>query len=87
MDALRLGERLLNDGLITKTQLDDALAKQKELRDTGVDKSKTLIGIVLVNLGYVKESDLMQYLFEKKETAPKKTMEEELREKTQAKTE
>ncbi len=49
-----LGEILVEDAVITKEQLNEALAIQK--RDGG------LIGIILMNLGYINESTLVKYL-------------------------
>ena len=50
----RLGEILVEDAVITKEQLKEALAIQK--RDGG------LIGIILMNLGYINEPTLVKYL-------------------------
>ncbi len=49
-----LGEILVEDAVITKEQLNEALAIQK--RDGG------LIGIILMNLGYINEPTLVKYL-------------------------
>ncbi|HOF14521.1 MAG TPA: hypothetical protein PLH80_06775 [Spirochaetota bacterium] len=49
-----LGEILVEDSVITKEQLNEALAIQK--RDGG------LIGIILMNLGYINEPTLVKYL-------------------------
>jgi hypothetical protein len=49
-----LGELLIKDGAITKDQLDKAMDVQK--------KEGGLIGIILVNLGYINEQTLVKYL-------------------------
>lgn len=49
-----LGELLLEDGEITQEQLDKALEVQKE--------EGGLIGIIMVNLGYISEQLLVKYL-------------------------
>ncbi len=49
-----LGEMLVEAGEITQEQLDKALGIQK---DEG-----GLIGIILVNLGYINEQTLVKYL-------------------------
>ena len=53
----RLGDRLLEAGLITRTHLDQALEQQ----DAGVEPRPRL-GRTLVELGFVAERDLMQML-------------------------
>ncbi|MBF0386667.1 MAG: Flp pilus assembly complex ATPase component TadA [Candidatus Omnitrophica bacterium] len=50
MARLRLGERLIKQGLITEAQLQEALDDQK--------KDKLPVGEILVNKGYLKEEDL-----------------------------
>ena len=80
MDAIRIGDRLIEEGTITLEQLEEALAKQKEVREGGVEVEKSLIGIVLINLGYITQQDLMACLFEKKPSEQKKlSMAEEIR--------
>ncbi|MBN1500146.1 MAG: hypothetical protein JW982_08325 [Spirochaetes bacterium] len=49
-----LGDILLDNGEITREQLDEALKIQK---DEG-----GLIGIILVNLGHLSEQSLVKYL-------------------------
>ncbi len=49
-----LGEMLLESGDITQEQLNEALAIQK--------KEGGLMGIILVNLGYISEKQLVNYL-------------------------
>ena len=50
----RLGDRLVQAGLITKPQLDKALEEQK--------RTGGLIGSNLIKLGYIKEEDLLHFL-------------------------
>jgi type IV pilus assembly protein PilB len=50
----RLGDRLIQAGLITKAQLDKALEEQK--------RTGGLIGSNLIKLGYLKEEDLLHFL-------------------------
>ncbi len=50
----RLGDRLIQAGLITKTQLDQALEEQK--------RTGGLIGSNLIRLGYITEEDLLHFL-------------------------
>lgn len=50
----RLGERLIESGLITKAQLDEALREQK--------RSGGLLGSNLIRLGHIREEDLLQFL-------------------------
>ena len=52
--ALRLGDWLLDRGLITATQLDLALREQK--------RKSTLLGEALLNLGFVTQEMLSQFL-------------------------
>ena len=52
--ALRIGELLLREGLVTQDQLNKALYEQKH--------SGTRVGYNLVKLGYVKETDLTRML-------------------------
>ncbi|MCU0844609.1 MAG: hypothetical protein MUC76_06750 [Spirochaetes bacterium] len=49
-----LGEMLLEDGEISREQLDEALEMQK--------KEGGLMGIILVNLGFIPEKTLVKYL-------------------------
>jgi hypothetical protein len=49
-----LGEMLLESGDISQEQLNEALAIQK--------KEGGLMGIILVNLGYITEKQLVNYL-------------------------
>lgn len=49
-----LGEMLVEGGEITQEQLDKALEIQKE--------EGGLIGIILVNLGYINEQTLVKFL-------------------------
>ena len=49
-----LGEMLVENGVITKEQLDKAVGIQK---DEG-----GLIGIILVNMGVISEQKLVEYL-------------------------
>lgn len=53
----RLGDRLLEAGLITRTQLDQALDRQNAARET-----RQRVGRTLIELGFVTERDLMQML-------------------------
>jgi hypothetical protein len=54
MSKALLGEMLLENGEITRQQLDEALEVQK--------KEGGLLGIILVNLGYIGEQSLVKYL-------------------------
>ena len=54
MSKVLLGEMLLENGEITHQQLDEALEIQK--KDGG------LLGIILVNLGFINEQSLVKYL-------------------------
>jgi hypothetical protein len=49
-----LGEILIENNVITKDQLEKAISVQK--------KEGGLIGIILVNLGYIDEPTLVKYL-------------------------
>ncbi len=49
-----LGELLLENGEISQDQLDNALKVQKE--------EGGLIGIIMVNQGYITEQNLVKYL-------------------------
>jgi len=49
-----LGDILVDNGEITKSQLSEALVIQKN--------EGGLIGIILVNLGYLSEQSLVKYL-------------------------
>jgi hypothetical protein len=53
----RLGDRLLEAGLITRTQLDLALERQQTVRET-----RQRVGRTLVELGFVSDRDLVQLL-------------------------
>ena len=53
----RLGDRLLEAGLITRTQLDLALERQQTARET-----RQRVGRTLVELGFVSDRDLVQLL-------------------------
>jgi type IV pilus assembly protein PilB len=53
----RLGDRLLEAGLITRTQLDLALERQETARET-----RQRLGRTLVDLGFVHDHDLVQLL-------------------------
>ena len=50
----RLGDRLIQGGLITKAQLDKALEEQK--------RTGGLIGSNLIKLGFIKEEELLHFL-------------------------
>ena len=54
MSKVLLGEMLLENGEITRQQLDEALEIQK--------KEGGLLGIILVNLGFINEQSLVKYL-------------------------
>jgi hypothetical protein len=54
MSKALLGEMLLENGEVTRQQLDEALEVQK--KDGG------LLGIILVNLGHISEQILVKYL-------------------------
>ena len=54
MSKVLLGEMLLENGEITRQQLDEALEIQK--------KEGGLLGIILVNLGFINEQSLGKYL-------------------------
>lgn len=54
---IRLGDRLLEAGLITRTQLDQALDRQ---RGDGPDQPR--LGRALVDLGFLAEEDLTKIL-------------------------
>src|SRR5688572_15031032 len=58
--AIRLGDWLLDRGLVTQTQLDLALREQKR-------KSK-LLGEALVELGFATQETLSQFLAQKTQT-------------------
>lgn len=55
-----IGQKLLEKGLISKDQLDTALTEQRRLGD----KSKKMIGAILVEMGFVTESALAEVLSE-----------------------
>jgi len=52
-----LGEMLVKDGVITREQLDRALALQKSRRD-----QVNLIGIILIKLGFIDKVTFIKYL-------------------------
>lgn len=54
MSKVLLGEMLLENGEVTRQQLDEALEVQK--------KEGGLLGIILVNLGFINEQSLVKYL-------------------------
>src|SRR4030043_704693 len=54
MQRKRIGERLIDAGLITKEQLEIALEEQK--------KSGELIGAILYSLGFISRQDLLTVL-------------------------
>lgn len=54
-----LGEYLVRKGLLTKTQLQLALRRQKELRSFGEDYR---IGELLVQMGFISEAELRKAL-------------------------
>jgi type IV pilus assembly protein PilB len=54
MSKALLGEMLLENGEITRQQLDEALEVQKN--------EGGLLGIILVNLGHISEQTLVRYL-------------------------
>jgi len=51
-----IGEILLDNGLLTHSQLDAALLKQKEMTHP------VPIGEILISMGYIEISTLMRYL-------------------------
>ena len=53
---VRLGDVLIEKGLITQEQLEKALSEQKE--------KGTLLGETLVNLGYVSQDNIIDILTE-----------------------
>lgn len=57
-----LGELLLEKGVITKKQLDEALEKQKTTQKTG---SRGLLGQALVDLGYCTSDDISRAIANK----------------------
>ncbi len=63
-DNMRIGDRLIADGVITTDQLNQALALQKELRENeGVQDERSLIGFVMVKMGFISENLLVKYIF------------------------
>src|SRR5262245_9199144 len=58
--AMRLGDWLLDRGLVTQTQLDLALREQK--------RKGRLLGEALLGLGFVTQETLSQYLAQKTQT-------------------
>jgi len=63
MSRLKIGDKLIAAKVITEEQLEQALIKQKELRDEGFDTDSTLIGIVLIDLGFISKQQLLDNLF------------------------
>lgn len=59
MKKMMLGEILIQDGAITKKQLDEAIEYQK--------KNEGLIGIILIKLGYINEKQLQRALVKQTE--------------------
>ncbi|NQT90171.1 MAG: Flp pilus assembly complex ATPase component TadA [Candidatus Omnitrophica bacterium] len=55
--SLRLGEMLIEEGIITQEHLDEALREQK--------KTGELIGSVIIRLGYAKEGQVLEMLSKK----------------------
>ena len=51
---IMLGDKLLNEGLITSAQLDKALEEQKKIKEK--------LGETLIKLGYVSHDDLLPIL-------------------------
>jgi type IV pilus assembly protein PilB len=58
----RLGEILLEKGLIDNLQLSKALEVQRSLQQKSGDERDVLTGEILVELGFVKETDIAQVL-------------------------
>ena len=54
MTRIPLGELLVENDVITQNQLQEAMGIQK--------KEGGLIGVVLINLGYIDEKTLVKYL-------------------------
>jgi type IV pilus assembly protein PilB len=52
----RIGELLIDNGLITEDQLDDALNEQK--------RTKEFLGSILIKMGYITDEDLTEALSE-----------------------
>ncbi len=57
----KLGKMLLEDGVITKEQLATALRHQEQ--------QNGLLGIILLNFGFITEKVLLEYLDKQKEEA------------------
>jgi len=66
MDKLRLGERLVKETIITETQLAEALVEQSRLRNAGEADRNTLIGVILINKGYVTQDLVYKFLIDGK---------------------
>jgi general secretion pathway protein E/type IV pilus assembly protein PilB len=58
--SVTIGERLVNEGLISKDQLEIALKMQRENKEPG----KAMLGSILVELGFITESALGEVLAE-----------------------
>ncbi len=56
---VRLGDLLINEGIIKENELLKALEKQKEYRNQGIDKK---LGEILIEFGYVSEKQLLETL-------------------------
>jgi general secretion pathway protein E/type IV pilus assembly protein PilB len=56
---IRLGDLLIEKGIITKEELNKALEKQKELREYGEYKK---LGEILIDLGYATEKEILETL-------------------------
>ena len=59
----KLGEKLMQAGLITRDQLEKALNEQR--------KSGGLLGANLIKLGFIKEKELLTFLKQQYGLAPK----------------
>jgi len=57
-----IGELLIEEGIITRAQLDDALVKQKLKSQSG---ARGLLGHTLVELGYCTDSDISRAIAKK----------------------
>ncbi len=56
---VRLGDLLINEGIITEDELIQALNRQKEYRNDGVDKK---LGEILIELGFASEKQILETL-------------------------
>ena len=56
---IRLGELLINEGILTQEQLEKALAEQKKLKEKGQYRK---LGELLVDLGFVDEKTILKIL-------------------------